>query len=281
MSSPGPFSFFRAFRLRCLPIAAFLAMLCAVPARGGDTAPQERFAEARAAFEKGDFAKAQYLGEALVNEQHLSSALFQLLGNTRYRQGDLGRAALYYQRAAMFPPPSAETRQNIAHIHDRTGNFFFPANGFLQQLAAWLTRSQWLAVAVACGWVLTLCSVIAFFFLRAGNARAVLLTVALLALGGETISALGWLWHPSFENVRDLAVITSKDTRAYAGASITSSSLAQLPPGSQVRKIEDRDSWCYVEFHNESPAPEGKDLRGWVQTESLTPLWPYDPACLE
>ena len=81
--------------------------------------------------------------------------------------------------------------------------------------------------------------------------------------------------------MRDLAVVTSKETRAYAGASTTSSSLVQLPPGSQVRRIEDRESWSYVEFHNENPPPGGRDIRGWVHTESITPLWPYDPACLE
>jgi tetratricopeptide (TPR) repeat protein len=267
---------------RFLPTALLMLLLAlATGAQAAEAPPQERYDEARAAFEKGDFAKAQYLAESLVKEQHLAPALFQLLGNTRYRLGDLGRAALYYQRAAMFPPPSHETRQNLAHLHERTGNFYFPANNFRQQFASWLTRTQWLAIAVFCGWILTFSCLIAFFFLRAGNSRAVLLTIALLALTGEALSALGWFWHPSYEHVRELAVVTSKDARAYAAASTTSSSLVQLPPGSQVRKIEDRDSWCYVEFHDGSPLPEGRDLRGWVQSESLAPLWPYDPACLE
>lgn len=267
--------------IRLILTAALPAILLATTARGSDSTPQERYSEARTAFEKGDFRKAQYLGEALLAEQHFAPALFQLLGNTRYRQGDLGRAALYYQRAAMFPPPSAETRQNLAHIHERTGNFYFPSNGLLDQLAARFTRSQWLAAAAAFGWALTLCCVTAFLFLRAGNLRALLLTVAVLALTGEALSVLGWLWHPSYEKVRDLAVVTSKDTRAYSAASTTSSSLVQLPPGSQVRRIEDRGTWCYVEFHTENQSPGHGNLRGWVQTESTTPLWPYDPACLE
>jgi len=267
--------------IRRILTAVLPAILLTTNTRGADSTPQERYSEARAAFEKGDFQKAQYLCEALVREQHLSPALFQLLGNARYRQGDLGRAALYYQRAAMFPPPSAETRQNLAHIHERTGNFYFPSNGLSDQFAAWFTRSQWLAAAVAFGWVLTFCCVIAFLFLRAGNLRALMLTLAVLAFTGETLSVLGWLRHPSFEKVRDLAVVTSKETRAYSAASTTSSSLVQLPPGSQVRRIEDRGTWCYVEFHTESQSPGRGNLRGWVQTESTTPLWPYDPACLE
>ncbi len=267
--------------LRHLLFAVLPAIIFTTFACGAESTPQERYSEARIAFEQGNFQKAQSIGESLVNEQHYSPALFQLLGNTRYRLGDLGHAALYYQRAAMLPTPSAETRQNIAHIHERTGNFFFPANGILQQFASWFSRSQWLAIAATCGWMLTLCCIIAFFFIRAGNLRALLLTIAVLALVGEASSVLGWIWRPSFEKVRNIAVVTSKETRAYAAASTTSNSLAPLPPGSQVRKIEDRGSWSYVEFHYENPAPEGKDIRGWVQTEFITPLWPYDPACLE
>ncbi len=262
-------------------IAVLPAMLGTTLAFSAESTPQERYSEARNAFEQGDFPKAQSIGETLISEQHYSPALFQLLGNTRYRLGDLGHAALYYQRAALLPAPSAETRQNIAHIHERSGNFFFPTNGIGRQFASWFSRSHWLAIASACGWALTLCCIIAFFFVRAGNLRALLLTIAVLALVGEASSVLGWLWSPSFEKVRDIAVITSRETRAYTAASTTSNSLAPLPPGSQVRKIEDRGSWSYVEFHNENPPPEGKEIRGWVQTESITPLWPYDPACLE
>ena len=265
--------------LPAAPLVLFLAL--ATIARAADDGPQSRYDEARAAFDRGDFAKAQYLAEALVNERHLSPALFQLLGNTRYRLGDLGRAALYYQRAAMSPAPSPETRQNLAHIHERTGNFRFPEDTVRRRFGVWLTRSRWLEIAVGCGWVLTFSSLIGFFFLRAGRSRNVLLSLALAALAGGTLSVLGWFWHPSYAQVRDLAVVTSKDTRAYAVASTTGSPLTPLPPGSQVRKVKDRGTWCYIEFHNESPAPEGRNLRGWVQSESLTPLWPYDPACLE
>ncbi|MCE9520359.1 MAG: hypothetical protein K8R87_12505 [Verrucomicrobia bacterium] len=261
--------------------AVLTALLITTFARGADSTPQERFTEARIAFDQGDFSKARDLGEALVDEKNYSPALFQLLGNTRYRQGDIGHAALYYQRAALLPAPSAETRQNISHIHERTGNFYFPSNGIRQQFASWFSRAQWLTIAAACGWVLTFCCIIAFFFIRAGNLRALLLTIAVLALVGETSSILGWLWHPSFEKFHDIAVITAKEASAYSAASTTSKSLSPLPPGSQVRKIKDQGSWSYVEFHNENPPPEGKNIRGWIQTKSMTTLWPYDPACLE
>ncbi len=257
------------------------AVLLAAAACGANSTPQDGFSEACAAFDKGDFRSAQYLGESLVNQGHFAPELFQLLGNTRYRQGDLGRAALYYQRAALLSPPSPETRQNIDLIHERTGNYYFPTNTLRDRFAAWFTRSQWLAAAAAFGWLLTFSAGFAFLVLGAGRPRKVLLMAAVVALTGGTVSLLGWFWHPSFEKVRDLAVVTSPETRAYAAASTTGSSLAQLPAGSQVRKLEDRDSWCYVEFHNENPQPEGRNIRGWVQTESISPLWPYDSAFLE
>lgn len=267
---------FRRILIAVLPVVLGTAL-----SLGAEPTPQERFAEARNAFEQGDFQKAQSIGEALIDARHFSPELFQLLGNTRYRMGDLGHAALYYQRAAMLPSPSAETRQNIAHIHERTGNFYFPSNGFRHQFSASFSRSDWLAIASASGWILTLCCITAFFYFRTGNLRALLLTIAVLALAGETTSVLGWLWRPSHDEIRDISVITSKDTLAHTAASSTSKSMAPLPPGSQVRQIENRGSWSYVEFHDANPPPDGKNIRGWVRTESMTPLWPYDPALLE
>ena len=114
-----------------------LLLLC--PMLAIASSPEERYDEVKTNFEKGDFTRAQYLGEAMLKDGQISPQLFQLLGHIRYRQGDLGRAALWYSRASLFPPPVQEVRQNITHIHERTGNVRFPANTFLDQFSSRLT----------------------------------------------------------------------------------------------------------------------------------------------
>lgn len=266
-----------AMRLRRLLGATLAACFLAAPgATMAAGSPQERFDEARDAFEKGDFRRALYLGEAMLADRLLSPQLFQLLGNSRYRQGDIGRASLWYERAALFPPPSAEVRQNLAHVRDRAGSFAFAVHPVRTRLSTWLGRSGWLWLMSSFGWLAAFALVTGITFSRSSALRAGFIGVAALASVVAGISALGWRWHPSYESIRDRAVVVAKDARAYTGASSTSGSVVSLPPGSQVRRIEERGAWCYVEI------PAGEDMRrGWVQSEALTAFWPFDPGYLD
>lgn len=238
--------------------------------------PEQRFVDARASFDKGDFTKAQYQAEAMIKDGLLSRGIMELLGHARYRQGDLGRAALWYRRASLFPPPEPELRQNIAHIHDRTGNVSFPSNGLLDQISAWFSRSQWLQIAVFCGWVIALTLLLCLLYVRSSSLRVLLLTGAALALIIACISGVGWLFHPNYERVKDIFIVTAKEARAYTAASTTAGSVTDLRAGSEVRTLEDRGAWCYVEIPNEV-----ENRRGWVQKDTLTPFWPFDPGYLE
>ena len=232
----------------------------------------------RAAFDGGDFPGAQKLGEALIEDMLLSPEVFQLMGHARYRLGDLGRAALWYRRASLFPPPVPEVRQNLAHIHDRTGNHSFQSNSFSDQFSAWLTRADWLRAAVFCGWVVALACALCLLHVHTIGLRALLLTLASLALMTGTVCVLGWHWHPSYARLREIAYVTKPDAKAYTAASTTSGSVVQLPPGSEVRRLEPRGAWVYIEIPS-----EGEPSRGWVQSEALSPLWPaeYDARLLE
>lgn len=264
--------------LRSLFVVAFLALISSAE---GAASLDARYNEARAAFEKGDFRAARRIAETLVREKQFAPELFQLLGNTFYRLNDPGTAALWYQRAALFSPPLQETRQNLAHLHERTGNLVFDTQGIHRQFSSLLSRSKWLAIAAVCGWTLVLSVILAFLYFHRGNSRAFLLTLATLALLVGTCGLLGWFWHPSDEAVRELAVITATNARAYPAASVVSGrEIAELPPGSQVRKLDDRGTWSYVEFRSGGSGPDGRDIRGWVQTKVMSPLWPYDLSLL-
>ena len=66
-------------------------------------------------------------------------------------------------------------------------------------------------------------------------------------------------------------MITAREVSAYTSATITSGNVIALPPGSQVRLLEKRGAWSYVEV------PSGDEhVRGWVESATYTPLWPWD-----
>lgn len=245
-----------------------------------DSNADERFAEARQAFEKGDYRLALSLGENLLQSGNLSPTLFQFLGNTRYRQGDLGRAALWYRRAALFPPPTPETRQNLAHVTEKTGSLTFAEDTFTDQIVAYFTRTQWLSAAVIGGWSFVLLMLVAFLLVRTGELRTFLVTLAVMGFLCGAICLLCWYNRPSYQRIKDLAVVTGPNTTAYTAASVTSTGqVVPLPVGSEVRRLNDEGAWSYVEIPsrdiNKEPA------RGWVQNEKLSSFWPFDPGYLE
>jgi hypothetical protein len=75
--------------------------------------------------------------------------------------------------------------------------------------------------------------------------------------------------------VKDVMVVTAREVSAYTAATVTSGSVVDLPPGSQVRLLEKRGAWTYVEIPS-----SGETVRGWVESATYTPLWPWDAALL-
>lgn len=243
--------------------------------KGRGKTPDDRYREVREFFEKGDFKRAGEVGKALIADQHFSPELFELLGHVFYRQERLGEAALWYERAALFAKPSVELRQNIAHIHDRTGSVNFGSNGFRDQYAAFFKRTEWFFLMAASGWVFVFAVVLYYFSRRRSPWRTFFMLIRVLAVAGMTLSALGWYWRPSLARIHDLATVTAADVRAYTAAAKTSGSVMNVPQGSDVRRLYERGAWTYVEIPTEQVS------RGWVPSDVLSRLWPYDPAFLD
>ncbi len=284
--SASPLSFMRSLRRIFLLVAA-LACFAAIPAHAAVPTPEEfakRYQEARAAFDGKDYTRAQYLSDALLRDSiaqgKLSPQLFQLLGHTRYRQGDLGRAALWYMRATLFPPPSPETVQNLAHIHGKTGNLSFSNNRMTDQYTSWLTRPQWMRIVIASAWVMVF-SLVLFFLVRFPGSRTIFMFTTILALVVGGLGCTGWKLRPTYAEVKDLAVVTAPNTQSYTSATTTAGKVIPLPPGSQVRKLEDRGAWSYIETWREESAGTGQMYRGWVQNSAISPFWPFDATYLE
>ncbi len=71
-------------------------------------------------------------------------------------------------------------------------------------------------------------------------------------------------------------VVTAREVLAYTAATLTSGSVIdRIPPGSQVRLLEKRGAWSYIEI----PTSD-EHVRGWIESATYTPLWPWDMGLL-
>jgi hypothetical protein len=232
---------------------------------------QQRYDAIVKAVEAKDFDTSARLAEALLADGVLSPEVFELLGHSRYRKNDYGRATLWYRRAELFTPFVPELRQNIRHLREKFQTITFPARGPGTTFGLFLTRDQWTLLAAAGGW-LVLAALALITALRTSNKKGWFIGLGITG-GVLLITAVtGYLLRPSAEDrVRDRQIVTAKESKAYTAASITSGSVIDLPPGSEVRLVERRGAWSYIEIPG-TPDP----LRGWVETDRLATLWPWD-----
>lgn len=234
--------------------------------------PDEVYREAVVEIEKENFTRAQYLAESLTKKEppHLSAEVFQIIGHARYRQGDLGRAALWYQRAQLLDGRNAELNQNLRHIHERTRYLSFEEKSPLKVASFFLTTNEWLFLAAIGGWLVFLSLTWRVFRRGQKSTWSVAVSVigVCIAVPASTMAALRPLGP---QRVRDISIVTQADVNAYTSATVTGGTVIALPPGTQIRVLEKRGSWFYAEIPSSSDP-----LRGWVESSAITPLWIWD-----
>lgn len=246
--------------------------LAASSAQAADESPDEIYRQAREALEKGKFTQAQYLAESLTkrNPPALSAEAFALIGNARYRQEDLGRAALWYQRAQLLDSTNPEVRQNLRHLDEKLRFFRIGQQTPLTEWSLRLGKNTWIITAAAGVWLMLLA--IGWRILVGARASAGILAVV-ISLGFLVFvpsAALAAVRPEPEARVKDVMVVTAKDVSAFTAATVTSGSVIDLPPGSQIRQLEKRGAWSYVEIPS-----SGEPVRGWVEASTYTPLWPW------
>lgn len=258
-------------------VLATLAVLTASAASAADESPDEVYRQAKEMLEKGKFTDAQYLGESLTKRTPpaLSAEVFSIIGHARYKQEDMGRAALWYQRAQLLQPTSPEVRQNLRHLDEKLRFFRFHGGSPLQEWSLLLANNTWIIAAAAGMWLIFL--PILWRILSGSRSSGVLMWL-FIGLGFFVIvpSVTFASVRPAPDaRVKDIFVVTVPEVSAYTSATVTSGSVIDLPPGSQLRLLEKRGSWSYVEIPS-----SGDHVRGWVESGKYTPLWPWDTALL-
>jgi len=245
--------------------------------------PAKLYQQARTHLEKGEFTKAQYFAENIVRQKPpaLSAEVFTIIGHARYRQDDMGRAALWYQRAQLLTPRDPELRQNLRHLDEKLRFFTMPEKSTFATCSLYLSHNTWIIIATAGVWLVILSIAWRIFIGKKSplNAKSRLLAVIICFLGvliALPAAACVAIRPDPASRVNDIVVITATEVAAYTAATVTSGSVIDLPPGSQVKLLEKRGSWSYVEVPNSADEP----LRGWIDASSYTPLWPWDLALL-
>jgi tetratricopeptide (TPR) repeat protein len=255
MSKP----FLTALLLTVLAFTAHLAPLSAA------TSPDEAFAAANRDFEAGKFAEASTAYLDLAKSGQISSELFFNLGTVQYRLGKTGEAILWMRRALVVEPAMPEVRQSLEFLSAKLGYLEFTEGRvarFIGRLPA--TFSKW-AVALAL-WTGLIALSLAFAVERLRPNRSALVTLAIIAAMAAFVASRVGHYRATRIAIENFATVTTEGASALTAPAPEAKPVIALPPGSEVRILRESGQWFYAEIPGE--------LRGWIPTTALEPVWP-------
>lgn len=83
-------------------------------------APQRDVVSAAdSAYEADNFVMAEQLYKEALARNGASSGLYYNIGNSYYRQGNLGMAVVYYERALKLDPTDTDARENLEFVQGK------------------------------------------------------------------------------------------------------------------------------------------------------------------
>lgn len=109
--------------MKTMIYAMMFAAVFSMAVKGQSTPPAERYRDAIQLYKQADFRGAVDLFQQLAAEGFVSFDLFYNLGNSAYKNGDLGTSVLYFERALTLDPGNASVTHNLnvvrARLRDR------------------------------------------------------------------------------------------------------------------------------------------------------------------
>lgn len=246
---------------RILPLLFSLCLL-AGPLLADEVAD---FAEANRLYESGDFAGATTAYRKLADAGLLSPDLFYNLGAALHRLGNDGEAVLWMRRARYLEPGMPEAVQSLAFLRTRLAFFEFADKGLDRVIAAW-PEATFTWILMTAFWTAALSAVAAFAIPRLQPNRSAMITLSVVLLMFAVVAWRADLYREKRLDPKHFATITVTGTSATTAPLPDAKEVVALPPGSEVRLLQQAGAWVYAEIPG--------DLRGWLRKEAVSPLWP-------
>ena len=217
--------------------------------------------KAEKAYETRQYKKAIESYEQLVKDGYVSSELFYNLGNSYYRNNQLGKAIYNYERAKKLDPNDDDIRNNLKLAYSKTidkievkENFFVNAVK-TNVLSSFTTTSwAWLSIAACASFFLFL-----YLFIAGPSVtvkRISFFTALVLLVAFFVVYFLGNSARKARQE-NSFAIITAPLSKVYTEPTPASASKFSLHEGTRVRIVEMDTDWILIKLENGN--------EGWIR----------------
>ena len=227
--------------------------------------PEQAWSSANEAYIAGDFARAEELYDRIVADGKESEKLYFNLANACFKQNELGKAILYYNRALRLSPGDEDVRHNLAIAEaltkdriERVPEFFVKT--WLRQVRNLLSCKAWTLLSLILFGVTLILTLIFVLAQR--------LAVRKIGFYGMTVTLLLFVatsWFAAVERRvmldREDAVVMSSSVSVKSSPDRSATDLFVLHEGTTLRVVGTLDEWSEVVI------ADGK--KGWIESAKI------------
>ena len=254
-----------------LTLCVFLIFSLSAGIAGTDIENRElQFKQAVEQYGSKNFRSALEIFQVLYHSGDSSFELLFNMGNCHYRLGDIGNAALYWEKAALLKPGNEDLQHNLRLLELKMQDKVVLPEGFF--LFEWYWQLRALIATQTVIWItgfLLLLTVIlltvptAFWIsqdvkVRLRKYSRIPLRFSLLL---TVIFAIAAADNYRYNETQQRAIVLPREIKVNAEPRERASVLFLLHAGSKVRILSEADSWYQISYYD--------DKVGWVKAEHL------------
>lgn len=214
-------------------------------------------------FEAGKYSEAVKAAEEKIASTAPTGEDYYNLALAQEKAGQRTQAALSYQRALLLDPGLSVARNARATLASASG-VSLPPHNWKDDVTS-IAHPDTLVLA---GSLLFWGGVFVFFLAVQGSRpRGVVKAISVVAMILGTASQVtGWLVDGRVAPARPALVTAEGGVDVLTAPASNSTPVVKLPEGTPVGVLSPRGTWTYIDING--------DIRGWVQTDRLTPVTP-------
>jgi tetratricopeptide (TPR) repeat protein len=227
--------------------------------------PDELWQIANTAYNAGNYAQAEECYTRIVEQGLHSAALYYNLANAHFKQDELGKAMLYYNRALRLRPNDEDIRHNLEYAEQSTKDSIeeipeFFLKTWIKSLRGALSCTAWSILSLLMLVAALVCGLLYLLAQRLSLRKIGFYLMAVTALLFVVTTAFAWSERNMLVE-RSEAIIMNSAVSIKSSPDRSATELFVLHEGTKVTIGETIDGWAEVRI------ADGR--KGWIEKERI------------
>jgi tetratricopeptide (TPR) repeat protein len=231
----------------------------------GLQAANETLVQAEKAYDERQYKTAITLYEQLIKEGYTSYQLYFNLGNSYYKNGNLGRAIHAYEIARKLEPDDEDIKINLSLANSKTidkidtkENFFITA--VKSNILSTLTTNAWAWLNII-SLLIAAAAFFMYYILSSIALKRVFFGISVLFAFTFLISYFLGSSAVRSKSENKFAIVLDKEVKIMNEPNATATTKFRLHEGTKVRVVENNGDWMLIKLENGN--------EGWLKSFEL------------